>query len=260
MRNRLLDRLSLLRLLVCLGILATPFGVVHAQTDLDDIWAAAAVLNEDARESQSRIDELVDETDSLLGDYKAKLKVIEGLRVYNRQLERQIATQEAEIAQIKQSIDEVTGLQTQVVPLMLRMIEGLEQFVYLDMPFLLDERTNRIEHLRETMDRADVSVAEKFSQVLLAYQIENEYGRTMDTYTQEIDLGGGNLRTVDVLRVGRVALVYQSSDGAATGWFNTSSRSWEELDDDYTTPVRNGLRMARKQLTTGLFKVPLIAP
>ena len=37
------------------------------------------------------------------------------------------------------------------------------------------------------MDRADVAVSEKFSQVLQAYQIENEYGRTMEAYGDTID-------------------------------------------------------------------------
>lgn len=230
-----------------------------AQGVLDDIWEASEVLNEEARKSQVKVEDLVDQTQSLFADYKQKLKIIEGLQVYNRQLERQIARQEEIISQIKQSIDEVTGLQTQVVPLMLRMIEGLDQFVAQDKPFLMAERTTRVENLRELMDRPDVTVAEQFSQVLRAYQIENEYGRTMDTYTQEIEIEG-QPRTVDVLRVGRIALVYQSSDGEATGWWNPNSGQWEELDDEYTTPVRNGLKMARKQLTTGLFKVPVLAP
>lgn len=230
-----------------------------AQGTLDDIWEASEVLNEEARKSLVKVEDIVDQTRTLLSEYKQKLKEIEGLQVYNRQLERQIARQEEIIAQIKQSIDEVTGLQTQVVPLMLKMIEGLDQFVAQDKPFLTDERATRVANLRELMDRPDVTVAEQFNQVLRAYQIENEYGRTMDTYTQEIEIDG-QTRTVDVLRVGRIALVYQSSDGEATGWWNPATEQWEELDDEYTTPVRNGLKMARKQLTTGLFKVPVLAP
>lgn len=244
---------------VIMGITLCLSQASLAEATLEDIWGAAEVLNADARASQTKVEDLVDQSQALFAEYKQKLKVIEGLKVYNRQLERQINRQEEIIAQIKQSIDEVTGLQTQVVPLMLRMIEGLDQFVQQDKPFLMDERNNRVENLRETMDRPDVSVSEKFSQVLKAYQIENEYGRTMDAYTQEIDINGQQ-RTVDVLRVGRIALVYQSSDGEATGWWNPTTNQWEELPDRYTTPVRNGLKMARKQLTTGLFKVPVVAP
>ena len=98
----------------------------------------------------------------MLSDYKIVLKEIEGLRVYNRQLEKQISNQEKEMAQLSSSIDEVTVIERQITPLMLRMIDGLEQFVELDVPFLLEERRDRIERLREIMDRADVAVSEKF--------------------------------------------------------------------------------------------------
>ena len=40
------------------------------------------------------------------------------------------------------------------------------------------------------MDRADVAVSEKFSQVFRAFQIENEYGRTMETYPSTIEING----------------------------------------------------------------------
>ena len=137
------------------------------------------------------------------------------------------------------------------------MIDGLEQFVDLDLPFLLNERLERISRLRDIMDRADVAVSEKFSQVLQAYQIENEYGRTMEAYGDTINVEGTNY-IVDVLKMGRVSLVYQTSDGELTGMWNASTNRWEALGDEYTTPVRSGIRMARQQLAPGLLVLPII--
>ena len=163
------------------------------------------------------------------------------------------------MAQISASIDEVTVIQRQITPLMLRMIDGLEQFVDLDMPFLLEERQDRIEKLREMMERADVAVSEKFSKVLQAFQIENDYGNTMEAYSGTVNVGGTD-RVVDILKVGRIALVYQSTDGEQTGSWNPASGKWEELDDSYSTPVRNGIRMARKQLSVNMLTLPVQAP
>jgi hypothetical protein len=213
-------------------------------------------MNQGALRSQSKIDALTEETRKLLSEYKTVLKEIEGLRIYNRQLEKQIANQEREMADLSASIDKVTVIERQITPLMLRMIDGLEQFVDLDMPFLLKERTARVDRLREMMDRADVAVSEKFSQVLRAYQIENEYGRTMETYGDTIEIAGTE-RKVDILKIGRVTLVYQTPDGSETGMYNKNTGAYEAVGDEYQASVRQGIRMARQQATQDMFSIPV---
>lgn len=242
--------------LLMAGVMSS--GSVTAAT-LNDIYQVADRINSQARQSQARIDALTDETRELLNEYKTVLKEIEGLQVYNKQLERQIGNQETEMTQLTKSIDEVTVIERQITPLMLRMIDGLEQFVELDLPFLQDERADRIEELRSMMDRADVAVSEKFGQILRAYQVENEYGRTMEAYQDTINVEGSE-RQVDVLKVGRIALVYQSPDGAVSGFYNPATSQWEPLGDSYDTPVRNGIRMARKQLSVDMLILPIEGP
>ena len=250
-RNRLAATL-LLAMSAVLG------GTASAAT-LNDIFAVAEQLNTQARQSQSKIDALTEETRQLLNEYKTVLKEIQGLRVYNRQLAKQISNQEAEMSQLTSSIDEVTVIERQVTPLMLRMIDGLEQFVSLDLPFLVDERRNRLDTLREMMDRADVAVSEKLSQILRAFQIENEYGRTISAYGDTVSIEGVD-RKVDVLQMGRVSLMYQTPDGAETGRFNADSDQWEPVDDLFKTPVQNGIRMARQQLSYDLLTLPVAGP
>jgi hypothetical protein len=242
-----------LSLMLLVGL--TSGGSVWAAS-LSDIYKVSEGMNQQARSSQAKIDALTEETRELLNEYKTVLKEIEGLQVYNRQLEKQIGNQEQELAQLSQSIDEVTVIERQVTPLMLRMIDGLEQFVNLDMPFRLDERLGRIERLREIMDRADVVVSEKFNQVLNAYQIENEFGRTMESYSDTINVDGKD-RKVDILKVGRISLVYQTPDGAETGVWNTNTGQWEPLSDDYKNPIQTGIRMANQQLSVGLMTLPI---
>lgn len=243
-------------LLFAAGSLASS---ASAAATLSDIYQVAEQINEQAREAQARVDALSEETRELLSEYRTVLKEIEGLRVYNQQLERQVESQEQEMQQLGRSIEEVTVIERQITPLMMRMIDGLERFVELDLPFLLDERRQRIETLRDMMDRADVAVSEKFSQVLQAYQTENEYGRTMEAYSDTINIGDVP-RKVDVLKMGRIALVYQSPDGELTGFYNPITSQWEELDDSYNTPVRNGIRMARQQLSVDLLTLPVQGP
>ena len=112
------------------------------------------------------------------------------------------------------------------------------------------------ESLDDMMDRADVAVSEKFSQVLRAYQIENDYGRTLEAYSDTISIAGVD-RKVDVLKVGRISLMYQTGDGEETGRYNHETGAWEEIDDSYQASIRQGIRMARQQATTNLFSIPV---
>lgn len=226
---------------------------------LDDVLGVRQATTQDGRRSQARIDEIEGETQDLLTQYKQVMKIVDGLRVYNQQQERLIANQEEEIRELNQSIDDVTVIERQIGPLIQRMIDNLEKFIDLDIPFLLSERRDRIEFLKDTLDRADVSVAEKFSQVLQAYQIENTYGTTIEAYTDFIELDGQS-RQVDMLKWGRVALVFQTPDGEVTGVWNNDTRQWDILGDEYRTGVRDGLRIARKTQSAGLVILPTPAP
>ena len=196
----------------------------------------------------------------MLSDYKTVMKQVDGLKVYNARLERQIANQEKRIRDIDASIAEASVIQRQIPPLVTRMLDGLEQFINLDMPFDLNTRLGNIEAVRANMDRSDVTSAEAFRQVLELYSIELQYGRGIEAYTDTIELGGAE-REVDILRIGRVALVYQSTDGAETGAWNKDSQSWEELSaGDYAAAVRKGVRIAKKQATIELLNMPVSAP
>ena len=180
-------------------------------------------------------------------------------KVYNRQIQLIVNKQEDEIARLKHNIEEVTGIQRGVTPLMLSMIEILDQFVRLDLPFFLEARVTRVDKLRSLMDDPNVAVSEKFRQVLLAFQIESEYGRTIEATTTEIVIDGQE-RNVQVLRIGRISLAFQTDDGKETGWYNPATRQWESLGDSYTIPIRNGLKIANKQMTQGLIHVPIYVP
>ncbi len=227
---------------------------------IDDILKVGQQRTEDAKASQAKIDRLADETRDLLGDYKTVMKQIDGLKVYNARLERQIANQNARISDIDTSISDAAVIQRQIPPLVTRMLDGLEQFIALDMPFDLATRQGNIEAVRSNLDRSDVSAAEAFRQVLELYSIELQYGRGMEAYTDTIDINGTE-REVDVLRIGRVALMYQSTDGAETGAWNKETKSWETLSAaDYASSVRKGVRIAKKQATLELMKMPIAAP
>ncbi|WP_334027876.1 DUF3450 domain-containing protein [Alteromonas sp. P256] len=242
-------------LLVASVLSATP---VLAQDDevLKPVVDEAAKINESAAKSQEKINGITDQIDSKLQQFKTLMKEIEGLEVYNTQLRKQINSQEQEMADLNAAIDEVSVVERQITPLMMRMIDGLAQFIELDMPFLPEERANRVADLRAMMDRADVAASEKFRRVMEAFQVEMDYGRTMEAYSGLHSINGQE-RDVEFLRLGRTALIYQTRDASMQGVWNKQTRQWEELDSSYRTQITKGLRMAKKQLAPDLLMLPV---
>jgi hypothetical protein len=234
-------------------------AVVHALAVTPD-----GVVNEAARntaagaEAQEEIDTLSDEIDTLAAEYRAALQTTRALKVYNAQLESLLVSQRREIESLTKQIDEVTVVGRRVLPLMVRMIDGLEHFIALDVPFLLEERQTRVADLRAKMDRADVTIAEKYRRILEAYQIENEYGRTIEAYRGKLE-DDAPPRTVDFLRVGRTVLLYQTLDGRESGAWDAQAGAWTEVSG-YRIPIQRGIRMARKQVPPDLIQVPMPAP
>jgi hypothetical protein len=214
-------------------------------------------INDSAAESQTRIDELSAQVDTTVAVYRNTNQRIDALRSYNHQLEALISSQDVEVAALRREIDEVELIAREVTPLMLGMIEALDNFVELDMPFLAEERAVRIAELHKLMFRSDVTDAERYRRIVEAYQIENEYGRTIEAYQGELEMDG-KTRLVEFLRVGRIALLYQTLDGSETGVWDHRNRAWRDAADSRSA-VRKGIRVARKQTAPDLLRIPVPA-
>ena len=165
--------------------------------------------------------------------------------------------QRAEVVSINDQLSGLEATNRGIVPLMLEMIDAFEKIVENDVPFRLEERRARVQRLRDMMDQADVTASEKYRRVMEAYQGEIEYGRTTEAYSAALPTTG---HTVDFLRVGRTLLVYQSSDQLTTGWFNPSTRAFEDLPERYRLEVKEGLAIAKNEKAPNLVMLPVPGP
>lgn len=206
-----------------------------------------------AKKSQKKIDGLADQADQMLAEYRNLLRQAESLRIYNNQLDKLVLSQQGEIDSIAEQLINMETTQREIVPLMLKMVEVISQFVALDIPFLPEERQFRVAELQTIMERADVSLAEKYRRVLEAYQVETEYGRTIEAYQDELELDE-RIRTVNFLRIGRVGLYYLTLDGQQAGVWDAG---WQPLDSEYRQAIDKGLKVANKQLPPDLLVLPI---
>lgn len=214
------------------------------------VFAATVAHGQDETESTASPEE----------QYAALLQETAGLQVYNDILEKQIANQDQDLAEIKVAIEQVPNLERQIPPLLSRIVDGLEQFINLDLPFLVNERQARLEGLKTLIESTTASDAEKFRRVMEAWQVENEYGRQYTASVEQIELDGAT-REVDMLRLGRIAMIYQTTDEEGqTGIYDARTKQWVEVGSQNRNSVRQVLRMARNQVAPDIALVPIIPP
>ena len=204
-----------------------------------------------AKRTQTQVDTLDDQAQRLFHEYRQVSAEVEQLTLYNQQMMEIIGHQESELESIARQITEIEHTERGVLPLMSRMLDSLAQFVELDTPFLLQERSTRIALLQDLLVRADVSVSEKFRRILEAYQVEVEYGRTIEAYRARQDDV-----MYEFLRVGRVALYRMSKDGSeASVWH--PKKQWLPVASGDLRELRKAYKVAQQTAAPDLLTLPL---
>jgi hypothetical protein len=248
-------RLTQIAIALVPTMLVAPVG---AQQQLDQALNAQQQIDKASADAQKQLNTIRERTQDAAGKYAQAVADAESLERYNNQLAAQVKSQETEIASIEQQLTDIETTNREVQPLMQQMVDALAQFVSLDVPFLLEERTNRVQSLKDVMARADVTISEKYRRILEAYQIELEYGRTFDAYQGRLG-GDADARTVEFVRLGRVSLMYRTLDGSETGYWDAKQKKWVP-DNSYADQIQEALRVARKQGSPDLLTVPVPAP
>ena len=174
---------------------------------------------------------------------------------YDRQIEQQVQSQQAEIATLQQQIAALDATAEAIPSLLDRMFSALDEFVRGDVPFFADERTQRMDKLRDIIGNPDTSPAEKFRRLMEAYQIEMEYGRTMTAYKAKMPDG----RDAEFVRLGRVSLLYRTDDGQESGYWDNQQKSWVP-DPSSSRAIENALAIAKETKAADLIIVPVPAP
>lgn len=191
--------------------------------------------------------------------FAKELKLVEGLKVYNEQLTKQLAAQDKAKAEIQESIAEAANLGPQVAPILNKMLTSLEQFIKADLPFKKQERLESIAELKALMLNSEASDSDRFRNIMDIYTVEVEYGNTYEAYPGTVMIEGEET-PVDILRVGRLALYYQTKDQKRSGMWDRTAGDWKVLDSSNNRNVRKAIKVAAKTVAPELLNLPIPAP
>ena len=220
------------------AVLCAPAGA-----QLQEALTQQVQVDKEAAQNQNELNQIRERTQDAIGRFQQASAEAESLERFNRQLQEQVDDQNKEVASIEKQLVDIETTTREVQPLMLRMVDTLAEFIRLDVPFYLEERTVRLNELKDLMPRADIVISEKYRKILEAYQIELDYGRTFDWYEGRLGTGPG-ARTVEFARLGRVSLMYRTLDGSETGYWDAQKKDWV-ADPSYREAVEQALRVAK---------------
>ena len=241
---------------LCVVLVPVVFAA-PAGAQLQEALTQQVQVDKEAAANQNELNQIRERTQDASGRYQQATADAESLERFNKQLEEQVNKQNEEVASIEKQLVDIETTTREVQPLMLRMVDTLAEFIKLDVPFLVEERTVRVNELKAIMPRADVVISEKYRKILEAYQIELDYGRTFDSY--EGPLGTGpDARTVEFARLGRVSLMYRTLDGSETGYWDAEKKTFV-ADSSYRDAVEHAIDIASGG-TPDLLTVPVPPP
>lgn len=235
------------------GVFLASTSLVQAAS-VSDSLEVVEKTNQSAIASQKKVDKLALETQRMLEEYQRIVRNTEYQDAYNAQLQQLKANQEVELASLREQLNDINVTQMRILPLIMSMADALEKFVILDLPFQQEQRISAIVQLKQNLQSPSLSVPDKYRMVLEAFQVESDYGRTLAAYRDNLTLEGETL-SVDFLRVGRVALYYQSLDGERSGYWD--GQGWQSLPEAMNGNIKQAMRVASNQLAPQLLNLPM---
>ena len=244
---------------VCVALLfLLIFRVAPAvgETEADQLQKEVTQSIEIRQQTQKKEDAWAGKKSELMARYRSFKANQDHLEKLKLKTESALSAQRAQVAEFERRIKESGRIRGELQSYLESVVTQLEEFIKKDLPFLSKERAARISSIKETLARPDKPAAEKYRRVMEALQVETEYGRTVEVYQDTIDLNGQSV-LIDILRMGRLSLFYQTPDGKVVGHYDRAAGTWVSLPSKYRRQINRAVEMARRERTIDLVRLPI---
>ena len=229
---------------------------IFAQEIVDETINTQVEASNESIQIQNKIDALDIESKKIYFEYKDTLNEFNSLKNYDDQLSQIIDAQILEISSINDQLDSLDSINIDILPFLKRMVDALNEFILLDIPFLIDERKSRLNDLDNLIIRADITTAEKFRKIFEAYQLEANFGKTIESYQGFLNIEGEE-KAVDYFRLGRLGLYYRTPNGGETGFWNSNTKKWQHEGSSLDDEIKAALDIANRQAPPNFINLPV---
>ncbi len=208
------------------------------------------------QETQKKEEKWRLEKERLAARYSILEKRLARLESRRDELRSKVSAARRRISAKQKQLNDIRQISDQIIPCLKELHRQLKQMVADDLPFLPAERQRRLEGLDRLLEDPDAAAGEKFRKLMEALLVEAEYGTTIEVYQQSIPIDGQQ-RLVNIFRLGRIALFFQSLDGQTCGFFNVAANNWQLLPAKYNRSLAAAIDMGAKRRPVDMVTLPL---
>jgi len=253
-----MSKISIAKHCLLASVAAVVFALPAGAQQLDRAMQVAKGSTAASAASQQRVENLDDEADSMLRDYRAVLQQIDNIQLFVDQQDIYLDSQKAEIKSLNRQLDTVEAVKQGMAPMMLRMTVAIEDSIESDLPFDLVKRRARVQDLKDTLANPNIAPVEQYRKVLNVFKIETNFGYQLDSYEGRHPAKDGV--KVNFLRYGRTSLLYMTKDGAEIAAYDMATDKWLPVPKKYASDIRKAIKMANKQATADVIVAPIVMP
>lgn len=241
---------GLLFIMVCNPCLAADNDPVQLQKQLEQsITEASSVGKKTAAWQQER--------ELLLAEIQDLELKVAWADFQLEKTEKWLATEQNNTRTLETNLAKAANTREQLEPFFEVLYEGLETHIDNDLPFLEQERSRRLAHIRSILDTAGSSLSDKLGRLLEAIQVEVDYGYTVDVTQELVHKQDGETTQASVFRLGRLALFRLLENGTELERFNNDNNSWEPLAENAIPDIEKAMEIARKKRVSTLLYLPI---
>lgn len=172
------------------------------------------------------------------------------------QLQQEMAATHERIKLKEKQLENTEKISTRMMPFLQALVGRMSQQISDDIPFLATERKQRMDRLTHLMKDPEVSVSEKFRKSMEALLVEAEYGSTTEVYQQTIAVDKAST-LVNIFRLGRISLFYQTLDQKRCGFYDVATAGWLPLPTVFNRAIKTAIEIAAKRRPVELLTLPL---
>lgn len=229
-------------------------------------WAAAEVVERiekpvaeavAIRQQTQKVEEQWrDERQALIAELEALEQEQARLLEQKTFLTQTTSTTELRIAVKARELADIEQMASQIQPFLDDQVIRLAAIMDADPPFLTAERRQRAETLSALLGDPDVPPSEKLRKTMEALFVEGEYGDTIEVYQEMIAIEGQPV-LVNIFRLGRLSLFYQTLDRKRCGFYDVAANRWQPLPSGYNRPIQAAVEIGSRRKPVELLSLPL---